>query len=79
MLTLKTVTFFEAHVCLKRLCPISFIDHFYYEIDVCDVIIIIIIIIIQTQLCIFLDALFTRTCFGREENIYSGTVNTDML
>ena len=44
---------------------------------VCDV-----FFIIQTQVCIFLDALFTGTSFealARQENIYSGTVNTDML
>ena len=38
--------------------------------------------IIQTQVCIFLDALFTGTSFealARQENIYSGKVNTDML
>ena len=38
--------------------------------------------IIQTQVCIFLDALFTGTSFkalARQENIYSGTVNTAML
>ena len=38
--------------------------------------------IIQTQVCIFLDALFTGTSFealARQENIYSGKVNTDMF
>ena len=38
--------------------------------------------IIQTQVCIFLDAFFTGTSFealARQENIYSGMVNTDML
>ena len=110
MLTLKTVTFFAAHVFLKRLClpiPSLSIDcrsllplinfntnknseistivndiplysyNFYrllYDIVVCDVF----FIMIQTQACTFLDALFTQgPALARQENIYSGTVNTD--
>ena len=52
-----------------------------YEIVVCDVSFLN-LFILQTQVCIFLDALFTGTSFealARQENICSGTVNTDML
>ena len=59
--------------------PITFIDYFM---KLLYVTFFLNLFIIQTQVCIFLDALFTGTSFealARQENIYSGTVNTDML
>ena len=53
--------------------PISFMDHFYYDIDVCDV-------FFNFLIFVFLDALVTPgPALARQENIYSGMVNTDML
>ena len=59
--------------------PITFIDYFM---KLLYVTFFLNLFIIQTQVCIFLDALFTGTSFealARQENIYSGKVNTDML
>ena len=60
--------------------PITFIDYFMKLLYV--TFFFLNLFIIQTQVCIFLDALFTGTSFealARQENIYSGKVNTDML
>ena len=59
--------------------PITFIDNFM---KLLYVTFFFNLFIIETQVCIFLDALFTGTSFealARRENIYSGKVNADML
>ena len=59
--------------------PITFIDYFM---KLLYVTFFFLIYFLFKPRCAFLDALFTGTIFealARQENIYSGTVNTDML
>ena len=56
--------------------PISFIDHFYHDIDVCDVLL---LLLFKPRCAYFWMLSLLGPAFATQENIYSGTVNTGML
>ena len=55
--------------------PISFIDHFYHDIDVCDVL----LLLFKPRCAYFWMLSLLGPALARQEHIYSGTVNTGML
>ena len=63
--------------------PISFIDHFYHDIDVCDVFLLLLLLLLlllfKPRFAYFWMLYLLGLALARRENIYSGTVNTGML
>ena len=60
--------------------PISFIDHFYHDIDVCDVFLLLLLLLLfKPRFAYFWMLYLLGPALARRENIYSGTVNTGML